>query len=387
MGQNADALMPLKMAVKLAKDDPLPTVELAYLYRDLGMAEEAVEFLNRAIQRDGRVDFADFIFFQTLCRIHIGEGQLDALERVHQRVLRILPPDRDTRAYVAWFYYTDALAMAQAGHYSAGLKTIEEAAAIDDSLPNLHSIREELRKSHGLVVQHDALTSDQSVDEALRMAVGGQVFHLLYGENEHVEASLNRAMDAVLRLAKTENSGLLDSIGIIRRRHPGIARVVIEWLDNLEEFAEEATKLYRLVNCYNCQAEMVLEKPTVTDSTQEQHGYFTCDECGAAVGQYGERFQRSETRTTGGCFVVAAACGSESAYPVVVLRRFRDERLNGCLLGRLAICTYSWIGPALARVVRSNEVLRRWMYWVVARAAHFVDGRRAPGTGQASHGD
>ena len=374
MDRDADALRPLETAVRLAKDDPLPTIELAYLYRDLDCVERAVELLTSAIHHDGSVDFEDFIFFQTLCRIYVGMGELAELQRIHRRISDILPPDRDTRAYVAWSYYTDALAMARAGHYSAGLKTIEEAAAIDDSLPDLHAIRKQLRNFHDLVMQYEVLVGDQRIDGALRMAVGGQVFRLLYGESEEIETSLDQAMDAVLRQAKMENSRLLDSVAIIRQRYLRVAEVVAEWLGNLEEFTKTATKPYRLVNCYNCQAEMVLEKPSATDSVQQRHRYFGCDECGAAVDQYGERFQPPETSTSSGCFVVTAACGSELAYPVVVLRRFRDERMNECAVGRLAIWSYSRIGPSLARVIRSNEMLRRWTYWVVVRAAHVVDG-------------
>ena len=374
MNRNEDALKPLETSVGLAKGDPWPTVELAYLYRDMNSAERAVELLNGAIHHDGMVDFDDFIFFQALCRIYIGEGQLDELERVHRKVSNILPPDRDTRAYVAWFYYTDALAMAEGGHYTAGLKTIEEAATIDDSLPDLHAIKERFRRSHGLVVQYEALMINRRIIDALRVAVGAHVFCLLYGSNEQTETTLQRAVDEIGRLVMIENSGLADGVRIIRRRYPRVYEALTEWLDGLEALNREAEKLYRLVKCYNCQAEMVLEKPTATDSVQQRHGYFTCDGCGAVLDEYGRQPSQVDTARSGGCFVVTAACGSASAYPVVVLRRFRDQRLNACLMGRVAIWTYSRIGPVAARMIRSHGTLRRWMYWIVVRTAYLVDG-------------
>ena len=316
MNRNEDALTPLENAVGLAKGDPWPTVELAYLYRDMNSAERAIELLNKAIHHDRMVDFDDFIFFQTLCRIYIGEGQLDELERVHQQISNILPPDRDTRAYVAWFYYTDALAMAQAGHYTAGLKTIEEAATIDDSLPDLHAIKERLRRSHGLVVQYEALMINRRIVDALRVAVGGHVFCLLYGSNEQTKETLRRAIDEIGRLVLIENSGLVDGIRIIRRQYPRVQEALAEWLNDVEAMDREAEKPHRLVKCYNCQAEMVFEKPSATGTAQQRHGYFTCDGCGAVLDEYGGQFSQVDTASSGGCFVVTAACGSASAYPV-----------------------------------------------------------------------
>ena len=378
MNRNDDALGPLKTAVGLAEDDPQPIVELAYLYSELGRADRAVALLNGAIHHDGTVDFGDFIFFQTLCRIHVGEGHLDELDRVHWQISGILPPDRDTRAYVAWFYYRDALAMARVGHYAAGLKTIEEAAAIDDSLPDLHAIKTRLQGLHGVVTQCAALKDDESVNGVVRIAVGAQVFCFLYGENEEAEANLGRAMDVMRREAMIENSEVDGSIGVIRARYPEVAEILEEWLSDLEEIVRETEGVLRRVGCHNCQAEMILEIVDTEGRAISDYGYFTCDECGAEVDQYGGpglRTGTSDAATSGGCFVVAAACGSESAYPVVVLRRFRDQRLSGCMMGRVAIWGYGRVGPAAAGVIRSNVTLRRWMYWVVLCAARFVDGR------------
>ena len=259
MDRTNDAVEPLETAVRLARDDPWPTVELAYLYSELGRAGQAVALLDGAIHRDGTVDFGDFMFFQTLCRIHVGEGQLRELEAVHQKIVAILPPDHDTRAYVAWFYYRDALAMARLGHYAAGLKTIEEAAAIDPSLPDLDAIRTNLQHFHGLVVESGALKDDESIGAVLRIAVGAQVFRSLYGENAEVEADLGRAMDVILREATIENSQVVSDIGVVRNRYPQMTEAVGEWLDDLARMFRETDNAFRRVECCGCQAEMILE--------------------------------------------------------------------------------------------------------------------------------
>lgn len=66
----------------------------------------------------------------------------------------------------------------------------------------------------------------------------------------------------------------------------------------------------------------------------------------------------------GGCFIATAAYGSEMEDDVVLLRRFRDEVLLTNAAGRKFVEMYYKYSPALADVIRDNEVLK-----MVTRAA------------------
>lgn len=74
---------------------------------------------------------------------------------------------------------------------------------------------------------------------------------------------------------------------------------------------------------------------------------------------------------SGGCYIATAVYGSYEAPQVLVLRRFRDERLASSALGRLAIETYYKISPPLARnlprLVWLSHQVRRALDAVVAR--------------------
>jgi len=60
----------------------------------------------------------------------------------------------------------------------------------------------------------------------------------------------------------------------------------------------------------------------------------------------------------GGCFVATAACGDVNAPEVIYLSAFRDDVLNGSLLGRIFIRGYYTVSPYLASVIARSNALR-----------------------------
>jgi ribosomal protein L7/L12 len=61
----------------------------------------------------------------------------------------------------------------------------------------------------------------------------------------------------------------------------------------------------------------------------------------------------------GACFVATVCYGSYEAPEVVVLRRFRDERLLPSRVGAVAVSLYYIISPPLARVIAGRPRLRK----------------------------
>jgi WD40 repeat protein len=76
-----------------------------------------------------------------------------------------------------------------------------------------------------------------------------------------------------------------------------------------------------------------------------------------------------ERGMAGGCFVATAACGSEDAADVVVLRRFRDEVLLRGRGGRALVAVYETLSPLLADWMTRSASARRLARRFVIRPA------------------
>jgi hypothetical protein len=74
------------------------------------------------------------------------------------------------------------------------------------------------------------------------------------------------------------------------------------------------------------------------------------------------------------CFIATAACGSDMASEVVLLRRYRDEVLQSSESGRKFIKMYESSSPPAARAIASSEFLKRAVRAVIVRPASRIAG-------------
>lgn len=61
----------------------------------------------------------------------------------------------------------------------------------------------------------------------------------------------------------------------------------------------------------------------------------------------------SDSSSSGGCFIATAVYGSYDAPEVLVLRRYRDQKLRTTVHGRILVASYYKISPPIARSLRS----------------------------------
>lgn len=71
----------------------------------------------------------------------------------------------------------------------------------------------------------------------------------------------------------------------------------------------------------------------------------------------------------GGCYIATMAYGSYSAPEVMVLRRFRDEKLKKTLFGKILIGAYYAVSPSLVKLLQNVGFINRF---IRKRLDHFV---------------
>jgi hypothetical protein len=83
---------------------------------------------------------------------------------------------------------------------------------------------------------------------------------------------------------------------------------------------------------------------------------YKCEKCGANNSITDDDLLA--VREQGGCFIATAVYGDYDFPEVLILRRYRDDRLESILLGRLFIQFYYLISPSVSKIVSKNEFLK-----------------------------
>ena len=79
------------------------------------------------------------------------------------------------------------------------------------------------------------------------------------------------------------------------------------------------------------------------------------------------------TSNKSGCYIATAVYGSYDAEPVLVFRRFRDERLASHAFGRAFIRSYYAVSPPLARYFAGRTALNRLARRLLDSLARLLD--------------
>jgi tetratricopeptide (TPR) repeat protein len=241
--RDADALPYYRRAVSLERSNPRHVVKLAYLLDYLDREHAAIGLLEESIGHEGEASFDHFAYFQCLCTIYALRARSAELAATQRRLRSILPPGADERSHVAWFYYTNALRMARLGRLEAAVSSIEEAAWIDDGLPELRETGERLRRQRAALLELRRLAGDPTIHEALRTAVSCLGYWRALGEDEDLSQPFAQAAEALARRLATTASDLGKEVRALRARYPALARLVSGLLAEFEETAAHAPRL------------------------------------------------------------------------------------------------------------------------------------------------
>ena len=75
------------------------------------------------------------------------------------------------------------------------------------------------------------------------------------------------------------------------------------------------------------------------------------------------RYQTKKEKS--GCFIATAVYQDYDAPEVIVLRKFRDKKLNRCLLGRVFIKVYYFISPMIANLLSNHKIISKFIKYVL----------------------
>lgn len=88
--------------------------------------------------------------------------------------------------------------------------------------------------------------------------------------------------------------------------------------------------------------------------------------------------QMKKSKKKEGCFIATAVYGSYDCEEVLVLRRYRDQKLLTNPFGRVFVCFYYAVSPSLARRINAGGFLARNIRHILDKIVYRIVQHRIP---------
>lgn len=114
---------------------------------------------------------------------------------------------------------------------------------------------------------------------------------------------------------------------------------------------------------------------TVLSILRQVEAQVTAATSAAAASRRPKPESSTDTKSSGGCYIATAVYGSYDAAEVLVLRQFRDERLNSTAPGRTLVRVYYSLSPRVAGAFRDRPAINRTAKRVLDRIVRRLQAR------------
>lgn len=301
---------------------------------------DALDWTEKAIGADGKVDFQDFDALFLMCIIHLRSGQLEQVTSTAERIISCLPADEDVRNYVASKFAVIGFELVEAGAkyinpniLKAALTFIEAAKRFSPGNTEIVKIHNSISEIISAFSQYDILKDDYQIIHGFKSLAAFSIINSLGAEDSAYEREIN-FKSIIEEISNSPDSEVFSSAQRIKSRYPAIYQL------NAEFFAQ-------------------IEKIALDISRQKQY-----------QPQY--QTQSQTTNDSSDCFVVTATYGTPYSPEVIKYRYFRDEYLTKNILGKKLISYYYRIGPIAANYIKKHPNLKKIMAFLLGNLAKYL---------------
>ena len=120
---------------------------------------EAINFLNKDIEKDNKLDFEDFFALSKLLECYIIKNDMSDLKRTLEDIKKIAPEDEESKSFISWKLGKLAAELYDMGIYEETKEVLEICLKLT---PNIALIQE-LYKQVDLFVEANKLMNDDNI--------------------------------------------------------------------------------------------------------------------------------------------------------------------------------------------------------------------------------
>ncbi len=356
------------------EDYAAPRALAKLLFFDMKRTEEAHEVLDRAILADDKVDYQDFfcmhdkIFFYVLVRDESG------IDEEIARISEVATTTED-REFAAYTFAHMAAQLADVNVFVMAGKLAEAGLGFAPGDEDLQELHRNVSRMAKLDKQVDAVLERKDFPDYLKAMVA-TLWQLNFsnGNRQEIERQKDQMFETLPHVmdADPHSSDIKKAITIIRQSYSA----AFEWQDRFfNMLLEMGSPSHIMLKCTRCGNEARADGSAIYNtyglSCPKCHsdGPFRAVPSSFSSGPAG--MLPHNKPSGGGCYIATAAYRGIDHPDVLVLRKFRDERLMASWLGQSLVKIYCRISPTLARSVLAKERPAQFVRKVILKP--FVD--------------
>ena len=321
--ENSKAIKYYIEAYNLDNSNLIAVNEIVYLFIDDKKINEAINFLNKDIEKDNKLDFEDFFALSKLLECYIIKNDMSNLKRTLEDIKKIAPEDEESKEFISWKLGKLAANLYDMQIYEHAKEILEICLKLT---PNIEVVQE-LYRGANLFVEATKLIKDETIEYLAKFPVINYFFNKELKEN--IKEQAIQTLDEYIRHPKGREI-LKNEIDRIKMKYP---------------------LLYKETSIYNFYNEIlkVINQASYTRTIYQ------------------------ETSGKGACYIATAVYGSYDSDEVLVLRRFRDEILKPTKVGRKMVAFYYKYSPYLSKKLKLNSIPSNIIKFILNRFIKFLN--------------
>ena len=157
--ENSKAIKYYIEAYNLDNSNLIAVNEIVYLFIDDKKINEAINFLNKDIEKDNKLDFEDFFALSKLLECYIIKNDMSSLKETLEKIKKIAPEDEESKGFISWKLGKFAAELYDMGIYEYSKEISQICLKLT---PDIDLIKE-LYKQANLFVEANKLMNDDNI--------------------------------------------------------------------------------------------------------------------------------------------------------------------------------------------------------------------------------
>lgn len=344
-----------KKAIEIDPNLPSNNINLAYFYYNRNRENEAYQIIEEAINADGVVDFADFSYFYHRVIMLIIDGNMEEVSKNIDEIIRIAKND-DDKKFAAWMFWKFALELYEDKNYALISKITNAMLRLEpdcEEYQNFHKFSNDNCNAQDdyLRLQKDGRIHD-IVKEFARIYVGSLGGFIKDDDYNEQIKEVSDILDDFIDVYP-DGKNIIDSVKILKNEYHYLFDLNKGFFNEIINLKLSGFRSFR-GKCPFCDKNVITEWSRV--------GNYICPHCNNGIYYGGTYYSKSSSKNSSNnssdCFILTAVYNDAYHPNVLFMRKYRDQRLNKFLLGKMFISAYYKLGPVLAKRIENKKIIK-----------------------------